>query len=107
MIIKSVNHEKMIRAISAQYGVTYWMTQGGTMNNFSLRNEFTKETVNIVIDNDTTFYHAIVMLWRKRAKDIVRINGRDFGQALGTMVAWLQTIYSYDEPLYFTVELKI
>ena len=106
MIIKIKNHEKMIRAISAQYDVQFGVNHGKSSTDvFVMKNTYTRKTVNIVITDDATFYQCFIRIWREQSYKIIEVFGRDYAQLMGTMATWLQCLYSYEEPLYFTTEL--
>ena len=106
MIIKIKNHEKMIRAISAQYDVQFCVSHGkSSYDLFVMKNVYTRRNVSIVIAENATFYQCFIQIWREQPSKIIDVFGRDYGQLMGTIATWLQCLYSYEEPLYFTTEL--
>lgn len=106
MIVKVKNHEKMIRAIFAQYDVQFGVSHGKSSNDlFVMKNTYNRKTVSIVITEDTNFYRSFCKIWREQPSKIIEVFGRDCAQLMGTIATWLQCLYSYEEPLYFTIEL--
>lgn len=106
MIVKVKNHEKMIRAISAQYDVQFSVSHGkSSVDLFVMKNTYTRKTVSIAVTDDTDFYRAYCKIWREQPSKVIEIFGRDYAQLMGTIATWLQCLYSYEEPLYFTTEL--
>lgn len=106
MIIKVKNHEKMIRAISAQYDVQFGVSHGkSSIDMFVMKNAYTRKTVSICIRDSETFYQCFIRIWREQSSKIIEVFGRDYAQLMGTIATWLQCLYSYEEPLYFTTEL--
>lgn len=106
MMLKVKNHEKMIRAISAQYDVQFGITHGkSSVDLFVMKNTYTRKSVSITITESTTFYQSFTRIWREQSSKIIEVFGRDYAQLMGTMATWLQCLYSYEEPLYFTIEM--
>lgn len=105
MMLKVRNHERIIRAISLDYGVEICMTHGDTMDAMVLKNRYSRKNVTVQVPKNYNFYQSLTMIYKVKSEQITQVFGRDYTILIGTIVAGLQSLYSYEEPLFFTVEL--
>ena len=105
MIVKVKNHERMVRLLAQQYDVQFCLTHGDTMDCFYTKSKRSSKCVTVQVPSDYDFMHSLSLLYRTKYTQLNNIYGRDFTNMIGTAVSWINSLDSYEEPIYFTVEM--